>query len=265
MVSETWCEMRHRPVVLHTPCRRALVPRDPAVACPVLAIDQDVFRRYSKAALTVGATANDVLLRDLFVTIRKWNEQQGASSRRGWIRVTVPTSLRSRGEARMPATNVLGYALMGRPVQACDGSSDFLQRLVADMEAVRKWGIGSFFVTGLGIVDRVPGLLKTTCHFSRRFSTAVLSNVGDPVRRLRCRLPQHDGTFIVGNTTLKNIYGVAPVRPGTRVAIVATSHAGGLTLAMRFDPEWLDERDAEAFLSKYRDQILQSTEPGPNP
>ena len=48
-------------------------------------------------------------------------------------------SLRYKYALRMPAANVLGYALVSRRIRASDESQELLKGLAADMLATHQW------------------------------------------------------------------------------------------------------------------------------
>ena len=214
------------------------------------------WQAFNATAARLDITANDLLLRDFFLSIREW---QGKKAR-GWLRVTVPTSLRARRDLRMPAVNMIGYGLVARRATECDQSPEFLSTLARDTEFLRRWGIGSFFNYGVYQVDRVPGFLWLLSRLSRSFATSCLSNVGDPLRRFRAKFPVRDGLIVAGNVVLERLAGAPPVRPGTRLSVAVNAYGGRLTLSAQFDPRYLSAEAATEFLQVYRDHVTRTAQ-----
>ena len=72
---------------------------------------------------------NDLLLRDLFLTMEQWNRPQPKFSRRPWLRIMMPTDLRSGEDYEMPAANLTGYTFLMRTIRDCASPSELLQSI----------------------------------------------------------------------------------------------------------------------------------------
>lgn len=227
---------------------------------PVEHLSSEIYRRFCARAEALGVTGNDLLLRDMFLAICEWNEFHAKGRSRGWLRITMPTSLRGKRDAGMPATNSLGYALVTRHTEECSDPDQLLAAIAADTRAVRKWSLGAMFVDSLSAVGRVPGLLWLATRLGRRFSTLVLSNLGDVGRRFRARFPHCDGEIVAGNLTLKSVVGAPPIRPGTRAAVAVANGSDGLSLTLNYDPRWFSAQDASDFLARYVTRLKRSAE-----
>jgi hypothetical protein len=259
-VREGWKVVSRRPLSVG-PCRRERVSQPtPGPALMTTTLPESLYLQYIAQASTLGVSVNDLLLRDMFIVVDAWNRQQNDEKCRGWLRVNMPTSLRGRRDARMPAANILGYALVTHHTDECRDPARLLSEIAAETAAIRTWSMGALFVEALRIADRVPGLLYLGSRISRRFSTAVLSNVGDPVRRFRARFPRTGKEIQVGDLTLKSVSGAPPVRPGTRVALGLNSYADRLVIGMNRDPRCLDESAGRRFLHAYRSQLQQTAQ-----
>jgi hypothetical protein len=225
---------------------------------PKLILAGSALSDYVAAAAAKDVTVNDLLLRDMFLTMRRWNASLGATSARQWLRTTVPTSLRYRKALRMPAANMIGYAFLTHRAAECDDPAALLTSLSAEMKAVTQWGLGTFFVKAIEYADRIPGLLWTVSRLNRRFSTLVFSNLGDIARRFRARFPTEEGRVVAGNLVLRNLYGAPPVRPGTRIAIAIVSYAQQLTFVASYDRKHFTSAAATSFLEMFREQLVRT-------
>ena len=259
-IREGWKVMSRRPLPLMNRNRPRGEARKRWATMPVAVLEPEMYRRFCERAAQLGVTANDLMLRDMFLTAHEWNNSRGGHGTRGWLRINMPTTLRGKRDSRMPAANVLGYALVTRHTDECGDPNRLLADIAADTEAIRTWSLGALFVEAIRRADRVPGLLAVGARISRRFSTLVLSNLGDPSRRFRARFPRSHGQIRAGNLTVKSMIGIPPIRPGTRAALALFSYAGKLAIALHSDPRWFSTEDAREFLALYRQRLENSAE-----
>jgi hypothetical protein len=257
-VREVWKVVSRRPLPLRFRRRPATSASAGRLTATWEILPEELFRRYCEAASASEVTVNDLVLRDMFLTLNTWNRQQDTRGSRGWLRVNVPTSLRGKRDSRMPATNVLGYALVTHHSNECERPSQLLSQIASETAAIRAWSLGAMFVGALQVVGRVPGALWVGARLGRRFSTAVLSNLGDPTRRFRARFPRVNNELQAGDLTLKSISGAPPVRPGTRIALALFSYADRLCVGLNADPRWCDEATAREFLDAFECQLRTS-------
>ncbi len=259
MLTESWKVIRRRPCVLRAPKDPPISALGDKSADPKLILDRDALGNYADVAAANDVTVNDLLLRDVFLTMRRWNASLGASSGREWLRATVPTNLRCRKALRMPAANMIGYAFLTHQAAECDDPPVLLSSLTHEMKAVTRWGLGAFFVRAIDCADRIPGLLWACSRMSRRFSTLVFSNGGEIVRRSRARFPTENGRVVAGNLVLRNVYGAPPVRPGTRLAIGVIEYDQQMTFVARYDRKHFTGASAVDFLNMFGEQLFHTT------
>jgi hypothetical protein len=215
--------------------------------------DRDVLHRLRRSATQQGATLNDLLIRDLFLTIDHWNRQCGASHRR--VRIAVPVNLRSREDQDMPATNRLSYAFLNGGASYIAKPADLLAKIAAETAWLRRACLP------LGLLKKLALLRAVRIGFPMVFSwhhclaTAVFSNLGDPTRRFRARFPRQGGLLKVGNLLLTGFTGATALRPLTRAGLFFNTYADRLTISARFDRAWFSLADATAFLDAYVAQL----------
>ena len=256
--TEVWKLISRRPAPLQTTTTE-VNEQDENRGMLIANLEKSVFRRFCHQAGTQGVTSNDLLIRDLFCTMKQWSELVRRSSSRRWLRMTVPVNLRSRRDLKMPAANILGYALLTRREGDCDDSGTFLKSLASDMRAVSKWGLGAMFLQAVRIIDRIPGGLYLATRLSRSFSTIVLSNMGDPTRRFRAIFPRDDQQRVIaGDLVLERIVMAPPVRPGTRLAIAVTNYGDITCFAAQYDHRHMATNEASRFLDLYTTRIANS-------
>ena len=252
-VRETWKVLSRRPRALVSRQNPQALPKQPAVL-QIARMEPEVYRNLSRHAQALKVTANDLLLRDMFVTVSQWNGSHVAS-RGGWMRINMPTSLRGKRDTRMPAANVLGYAMLTRHTRECDDRQRLLEAIASDTKAIRAWSLGAMFVDALRTTAQIPFGMFLGTRLMRRSATVVLSNLGDPSRRFRARFPRADGKLQAGNLRLRTIAATPPIRPGTHMAVAVINNGGELTLGLNFDPRCFSAADAASFLQQYKQQL----------
>ncbi|MHB1861435.1 MAG: hypothetical protein ACYCVL_00570 [Gemmatimonadaceae bacterium] len=224
----------------------------PVVAHTFEAPEFDRIRRYARVH---DAAVNDVFLCALFQTLAEWNAP-GAPYRGGrWLRVMVPTDLRTRGDVGIGAANVMGYAFIDRRARDCKNSAALLAGIGDEMRSVRHTRAGHRILDGIALVDRVPGLLNLLLRPHVTLATAVFSNIG----RVSTRLPDGAGRGpdALGERipTLREVRAVVSLRPGTRAGFGLSRLRNTLTLTLRTDPRYLDGEAAEALLAAFAGRV----------
>lgn len=211
------------------------------------------------AAQRLRTNVNDLLLRDLFVVLAGWNADHGREPDGRWLRVTMPTNMRIREDDATPAANIIGYAFLTVAGAHCRDPRALLEEVSAAAAAVRKQGVGRMFVDGVAMADCIPGALGFVMGGIDWMSTAILSNVGDALRRFTAKFPLTSaGEPVAGDVVLEEASGAPPVRPGTTAAFLVSSLAGRTTLGLQVDPQRTTRDQAAALLQRWRVRLLQT-------
>jgi hypothetical protein len=201
------------------------LPMEPPYAWHTL--DRDLTTAIRGVVAAAGWSLNDLVVAAVMRAAGRWNERAG--DRAGNVRITLPVSLRSTG-SRSPACNDLGYAFLDRTPAECSDA----RGLAAGLAAASRWIVENDaareFLAAADVLSRRPWLLRGITRLPVCFSTAVVSTIGDPSRRMKAGVPKQDGLDAPGGLVIRQIRGVPPLRPGTRAAVGATTYAGELTL-----------------------------------
>lgn len=203
-----------------------------------------------------GHTLNDVLLGTLFHRLARWNVVAGAGNERSWLRVTVPVNFRRMSQKRLPAANHMGLAFLNRRIGDCLNQRNTIEQISDEMSYVKQSGVARDFVNVLGGVVRFPWLCRLLSRNISCLSTAILTNMDDPMRRARRHFPSDAGRMVVGNLRLLTIHAVPPIRKGTRLGFGVTLHGSQLSLAVLGDASVLTSESIGGYLSDYATSIL---------
>ncbi|MBM4023758.1 MAG: hypothetical protein FJ284_16240 [Planctomycetes bacterium] len=235
--SGTWTFATFRPAPL---ARRRF--SEPVVAsngpcgppqCPAPPFQTWTFGREQTSRLRTVASARGCSLNDLIIAAAmraagSWNQRAGRDA--GNVRITMPVNLRPVG-SRSPAGNDIGYAFLDRTQADCADR----WRLATGVAEASRWVVqnsaAAEFLQASGRLARRPWLLRLATRMPICFSTAVVSMIGDPSRRMRSGVPHVDGCDAPDDLVIRTFHAVPPLRPGTRAAIAAVTYAGDLSLS----------------------------------
>ena len=239
------------PPMQSPPLSEAERPRNRALldSCSV-----EVTAGLRRAATLLQANVNDLLMRDLFLALDRWNHESPSPAAGGQLRILMPQNLRARADRSLPAANMLGFAFVTRRRRLCDSPNDLLYSLAEETEAVRKGQLSRYFLGGIDGLQKA-GLMRWVLSRNSCFSTAVLTNLGDPLRRFVTRFPRRGRALQVGGLLLREITGTPPLRPNTRAAFCIFNSADQLKVCLRSDPYTYSTSDTQRLMDVYLNQL----------
>ncbi len=244
---------RPEPIVPHVALPDAPAPPSDFPSAVFASLPGSETSRLRRWAGENGVTTNDVLLRDLFLTLVQWRAEREQEDPLPWIRISVPVNLRNAQQSRMPAANVVSMVFLDRRGLDCTDPMKLLRGLHDEMQLIKDLRLALAFLRSLKTVGSVPGAMKLMTRSEKCHATCVLTNVGEPLADVP--LPRTDGKIMAGNVVLEEVDMMAPVRPYTSVAIGVVRYAGRLRLAMHYDPRPLSAADAGDLMKAYVDQV----------
>lgn len=181
------------------------------------------FPAYACAAKEQHVSVNTLFLRDLFLTLQKWENQcevYSDSQRRGkWHRILIPCNLRNEHHQNLPMTNVLGYLFLDFSRDEISRDPLLLQKIQSHIQFAMEWSSGAMFLEGLRFFGRFPWLMRYLCSPRFCHCSTVLSNLGHCVRLAREEHFQKKKNLWGGGLELVTFVGAPPVRPNTPVTV----------------------------------------------
>jgi NRPS condensation-like uncharacterized protein len=206
------------------------------------------------AAKRDRVTLNDLMVRDWFLAMGDFRARHFPDGGNGWLRLAVPMNLRGPADADTPAANIVSMVFLDRrPSELAD-----LERLLGgihrEMDQIKRCRLGLMFVLSLAAARALPGCLSGMTRADRCRATAVLTNLGTPLRQ--SPLSTKEGLAAVGDMVLEAIDLLGPLRPHTHAAVGVLTYAGRLHVALRYDPGAIRAAQAddlvEAFMARLR-------------
>jgi len=232
-------------------------PRSPPYIC--LDFERAFTERLRAAASANGASLNDSIVAAAMRAALAWNSLAG--HRPGTVRVTMPVNLRPPG-LREPAINDLGYAFLDRTAAECTDARSLVSSLAAATRWIIENNAATFFLTAIHALANWPGLLWLTTRLPICVSTVVVSNVGDPSRRMRSGVGRVDGRDAPADLIIESVVGVPPLRPRTRASIGVTTYAGRLSLCCLCSAHPDPHEGARLYLDLVRQELEEMAAAG---
>jgi hypothetical protein len=206
------------------------------------------------AAGQQGVTLNDLLLAEMFHTMREWNLLHGGSNR-GRLRIMMPSDMRTQEDFAMPAANMTSYNFITRHLRDCDDPGTLVRSIRDETVRIKGDQRGKIFIDSIMMAKRVPGLIPFLLSGRRCLSTVTVSHMGDPTRRFLATFPRVGGKLVCGDMVLEDMVGVSPLRPQTRAAISIVTLYRQLAINVRLDPHVMSVEDAQAFVGMYAERL----------
>lgn len=209
-------------------------------------------------AKKLGGTLNDLLLRDLFLTLREWNEQYAEVDWGRYIRILMPINLRSQNWEGIPAANLLSFGFLTQLDKKCDRNEENFEKLKRNTKLFRQTTAGREFLNKMTIAQSVPGLFPLMQRLPVFHVTAILSNLGDVTAQVSKGLPRKNGTYRAGNLSLESVRGCPPLRHKTHAAFHIMTYLGKMTITATCAPRFFSMKDTKNLLSRFVFNLRQS-------
>ena len=220
--------------------------------------DRTRHERLRGAARAQGVTLNDLLLRDLFLTLDRWQGKRLSWFHPRRLRIIMPTELRGAEDYLMPAANMTAYTFLACAAGEVRRPKELLRTIRDKTAQIKHERSGTRFMDMIYGATRVRGLLPFLLRRKLCMASAILSNLADPSRRFTARLPRQAGRIVAGNLVLEELMGVPPLRPGTRATFSISQYDSRLTISLRCDPHLFCMEDTRSLLRLYVEQLNRS-------
>lgn len=252
---QTWKFATRKPVTIHATANESRGDRSSNVARTHCRESSGLLSRLRRTAAKNNVTLNDLLLRDWFLAIRKWNTRHDNRGANALLRLLMPCNLREDKHHELSAANVMGYSFLSRTTNDCDDHDELLRGISLETEFIRTRRASLIFIRTLEAANALPMGQYLMPTSDRCLATALLSNIGDPTMAFDAAFPRHNGRLVVGNLVLDEIEAYSPIRPQTRAGIVVNTYANQLSIGMTYDRSALPSSAASSLLGMLRSQL----------
>ena len=221
-----------------------------------LVIDREQSEAILEKARLEEVSVNALSLALLFETCSLWNEQHGSGRSGERLRILMPYDLRSRLDLRMPATNRLSFAFLGRTRAQCGDTHELIRSIEAEVKSMKATQLPMDFLNGMSGAVRYPRLVRWGLQRSRNMSTAVLTYAGDISRGMQKNFPEEDGVRLVGDVRLDKILAAPPVRDNTHFSLGLCINWGQLCISAAWNRDGLTRTDCRALMKLYQSRWM---------
>ncbi len=221
-----------------------------------LVMDREQSEAILEKARLEEVSINALSLALLFETCCLWNEQHESVRSRERLRILMPFDLRSRIDLRMPATNRLSFAFLGRTRRQCSDTNALIRSIEAEVKSMKATQLPMDFLNGMGGAVRYPRLMRWGLRHSRNMSTAVLTYAGDISRGMQKNFPEQDGVRLVGDARLDKILAAPPVRDNTHLSLGLCINWGQLCISAAWNRDGLTRSECAALLKLYQSRWI---------
>jgi NRPS condensation-like uncharacterized protein len=205
------------------------------------------------AAKRQESTVNDLLCRDLLLALHGFRRQLVPKQTDGWLRVAVPTDMRTRTQDRLSAANQVSMVFVTRRERDCLAAESLLRGIHRELQLVKLWGLGRTFLRSLQMRRQLPGGLARSVRNGRCGATTALTNLGETL--VESRLPRCGDKLVVGDLLLDTADFLAPIRPWTCASFAACTYAGRLSICLQYDRRALEEPAADRLFELFLRQL----------
>jgi|GEM_PF-1214902 len=210
-----------------------------------------------RCARAFHGTLNDLLLRDLFLSLAKFNK---SGSKRRTIRLCMPVNMRTPHDDHLPIANYMGMYALDRTDAELRQPHELMTSITTETKRIKSHRLALAIAFVPKLLTFVPGLLTLALKrpgYWKCAATVVLSNLGPSFRRHL--LPNNsDGQVVIDHLVLKRLELLPPVKIDTNLAIGVVTYHDAMTLTFHYDPLALSAHDVRTILADYVSQLSDS-------
>lgn len=216
-------------------------------------LSAEATKRCIGTAKRLGITVNDLTLSAFVWSLDEIRRSRGESLG-GRTRIATPINLRNKNHFASPACNVVTMTFVDFLRSARRDPRRLLKATRRKMNVVKQRDQKHFLDLVLKTGDFVARRLGSDLSFFLRSkqcrATATFSNIGRTFTDVPLERTE-DGRVRVGDLTLDAIENAPPIRRRSPISVAAVTYAERLTLGFRFDPRYLTDDEARAFLDRF--------------
>lgn len=217
------------------------------------ALSVDATRRCIATAKRLGVTVNDLALSAFVWSLDEIRRARGESLG-GRTRIATPINLRNENHFASPACNVVTMTFVDFGRSARRNPRRLLQATRRKMNVVKqrdqKHFLDLVLKTGDFLARAVGGDLSLFLRSNQCRATATFSNIGRACLDVALERDEN-GRICVGDLRLDAIENAPPIRNRSPISVAALTYGERLTFGFRFDPRYLTDAEAQAFLDRF--------------
>jgi hypothetical protein len=222
--------------------------------------DEGTTRNIRQAAQARQCSQNEFLIAACMSALEK-QKRKALGSRKCWLTAILPINMRPSLKGRTPCHNGIGYSILRRASPRCTDIWSNAKTIKTELQAVQDWSLAGLFLDTLGRIRSYPVWVHHRILKKSRPGTFVFSYLGAPVRRFPTRRVVGSRGFELGDCQFVDFAAAPPTRPGTELAILASTFHTELVLWLRSSPQGLPNSAIESLARSIRDEIESALQP----
>ncbi len=239
-----------RPLIAHSP-----VSDEHSSACEIAVLsshfDSIATDKLVELVRHNHLTLNDVLAAHVFIAVQRFSKQQDGEMEHcnTWWRMMIPVSLREPGDQRI--SNCVSSIFLDRTPSQISDPAQVAKSIHDQMLLIKNNQLGYILPLTLWMRRWLPGGIAKGSRPTKCPTSFVFSNVG----RVWTDGALPDTNSNATCYSIKAASFVPPLAPFINAAFSATTFDGSLTLALRYDPRFINEMAARQLLGWLVDSI----------
>lgn len=232
---------------------------------------QEFFLQYKQLAKTKGVSVNTLMMRDLFITLRKWIEKYPVDNtaverQKRWFRLLMPMNIRTDFHRTIPCAMIVGYIFIDRKPVECDRTKEFLDGIHDKITTCRNFNLGTSFTNGIAFVDKFPSLLSRLITDKYCYCTITLSSVGNICKSCQQEDYRNNDDIKVEHDQyplqLFRMIGAPPIRPHMPISIGVMQRQNEAFISCQYDLNAMSEQTMMEFYNMFVEEMKQTLEEG---
>lgn len=216
----------------------------------------------TQAASRQRVTLNDLLLRDLLLTLADWRGHGGIAGQNGWVRILVPVIMKKTAGSTSQRTDPISMLFLDLHTEEI-ASPNLLGKIHWAMKAKILGGDGELFLKVVALGRRLRGGLSKHLRANKCLFTTIFSNLGKvPLCAPHAHQPGPAGAPLTGGLALEGMQAVHVIRRHSPVNFVVMTVDGSLSLTMTFDSRVVQRTEAETLFQRLLERIRDSAKHG---
>ncbi len=203
-----------------------------------------------------SVSTNTVLVRNLFVSIQRWQSENGIPVSGSHYRLVIPFNERREKHQAMSACNHCTIINIDRSTQEISAPEEMLVQIDQDIKLIKHWRLSLNFWRVLKLFQWLPGGLAKHTSTERVTATTLFTNLGRLDRSLKIFSSPRDHDLTVTDLEI-----VPTMQRGMTLSIATYEYRDQIRITMQYDSNELSETQANDFLDTFIDDSTNPINP----
>lgn len=230
---------------------------------------QDFFLKYKAKAKSLGASVNTLMMRDMYIALRKWIEKYPVDNKpierqNRWFRMLVPINIRTDFHRTAPCANIVGYLFIDKKPVECDRSESLIQSIQKIIVKCKNFNSGSTFIKSIQFLGKIPGVMSLMTSDKKCHCSVILSTVGNVCKSSHQEDYRTNDDIRIEHDQyplqLFRMLGAPPTRPHTPISIGVMQRQGEAFISCRYDLNTITDQTMLEFYNMFVDEMMKSIE-----